>query len=176
MPGGKTMKAMMAGAMLVCGLVPLAGAQSGSMVMRDPGGQALRPVRCESLDGRNQFCHVPGRPVLVRRLSEQPCIERNSWGVTSTGVWVGNGCRAEFIGEQPLPTFAVDPGQNHGRGETIECESIKQREQRCLVPIRFYARLVLQTSQTQCIETRTWGWDGDGIWVRGGCRGRFEVR
>jgi hypothetical protein len=54
---------------------------------------------CESLNNREQVCHVPGGPVtLVRQLSDRNCIQGQSWGFNSRNntIWVRNGCRAEF--------------------------------------------------------------------------------
>jgi hypothetical protein len=33
---------------------------------------------------------------LIRRLSDKPCVQGRSWGYTRDGVWVDDGCRAEF--------------------------------------------------------------------------------
>lgn len=60
------------------------------------GGQAFR---CESTDGRQNFCNVDtrGGVRLVRRLSNNACDEGRTWGATRGGVWVSQGCRAEFV-------------------------------------------------------------------------------
>lgn len=58
--------------------------------------------RCESSDGRVRTCAVGGRGGvrLVKQLSRSPCIAGETWGMEREGVWVSNGCRAEFeIGE-----------------------------------------------------------------------------
>jgi len=38
------------------------------------------------------------------------------------------------------------------------------------------ATLLRQLSDTACKEGSTWGWDAQGVWVDGGCRGLFRVR
>lgn len=57
-------------------------------------------VTCESQGGNNRFCQVDvgggGRVYLERQLSSSPCIEGESWGWNRGGVWVGQGCRAQF--------------------------------------------------------------------------------
>lgn len=60
------------------------------------GGQSFR---CESTNGRQNFCNVDtrGGVRLVRRLSDNACDEGRTWGATRTGVWVSQGCRAEFV-------------------------------------------------------------------------------
>lgn len=55
-------------------------------------------VRCESQDGRMRRCDVRiQRGVqLIRQLSSTRCVERQNWGWDRNGIWVDNGCRAEF--------------------------------------------------------------------------------
>ncbi len=61
------------------------------------GGNYGRTFRCESDNGRTRNCAVDGRRVeLVRQLSSSACIEGRTWGRDNRGVWVTDGCRAEF--------------------------------------------------------------------------------
>ncbi|MCF7220223.1 DUF3011 domain-containing protein [Marilutibacter chinensis] len=62
----------------------------------DPGRDQI--VRCESRDGRQRRCNVriEHQAVLLRQLSNSPCIRGTSWGWDRNGIWVGSGCRAEF--------------------------------------------------------------------------------
>lgn len=56
-------------------------------------------VRCESgFMGRYKECaaKTEGRVELVRELSRGRCQQWKSWGFDRDGVWVDNGCRAEF--------------------------------------------------------------------------------
>lgn len=57
-----------------------------------------RTFRCESENGRTRTCGVDGRGrvQLVRQLSNAACIEGRTWGRDARGVWVTDGCRAEF--------------------------------------------------------------------------------
>lgn len=62
-------------------------------------GYGARVIRCESRDGRQRFCPVPGGvrdAQIVRRLSDTRCQQGYNWGVQRDGVWVDRGCRAEF--------------------------------------------------------------------------------
>ena len=54
--------------------------------------------RCESTGGQQQFCQVDSRAGvrIVRQLSNSACVQGQSWGIARGGVWVSNGCRAEF--------------------------------------------------------------------------------
>ncbi|MEQ1513365.1 MAG: DUF3011 domain-containing protein [Lysobacteraceae bacterium] len=58
-------------------------------------------VRCESRDNRSHSCAMSagrnGNIRLLRQLSGKPCIENQTWGRSRTGVWVTQGCRAEFV-------------------------------------------------------------------------------
>ena len=57
-----------------------------------------RVFRCESNDGRVRECAANTRAgvQLVRQLSRSACIEGRTWGYGRTGIWVAEGCRAEF--------------------------------------------------------------------------------
>jgi hypothetical protein len=65
-----------------------------------PGyGHGAQVVRCESVDNRPRFCHVPGgirRADIVRQRSKAPCDYDYSWGYRRDGIWVERGCRADF--------------------------------------------------------------------------------
>jgi hypothetical protein len=62
-------------------------------------GYGAQVIRCESRDGRQSFCRVPGGlrdAQIVRRLSDTRCQHGYNWGVQRDGIWVDRGCRAEF--------------------------------------------------------------------------------
>ena len=54
--------------------------------------------RCESNNGQYQRCNIGNaRSVqLVRQHSSAACIEGRTWGRDAGGVWVNQGCRADF--------------------------------------------------------------------------------
>jgi len=68
-------------------------------------------------------------------------------------------------------------GWNGGGGNngTVRCESQDNRERVCNTGWRS-ARLSRQISGTTCVEGRNWGYNGNSLWVNGGCRARFGVR
>jgi hypothetical protein len=89
------------------------------------GGYGNDVVRCESRDNRSRSCPMSvGRRDairLIRQLSDKPCIEGQTWGQTRSGVWVTQGCRAEFAttrrdgrpggpGGNPYPPGYPPPG------------------------------------------------------------------
>lgn len=69
------------------------GAADGSGFLNVP-----RTVVCESKSRQRRFCGagISKSAVLVKQLSGSPCDEGRSWGWDTRGVWVDNGCRAEF--------------------------------------------------------------------------------
>ena len=143
-----------------------------------PGGYGSgRGVfRCESDEGRTRECTSGGTNVrLVRQLSNAPCVQGRSWGYTRNGVWVSNGCRAEFASSGYSPGYGGPGyGTGGGYGGTFRCESRDNRTQRCGGGGQGRARLVRQLSDAPCIQGRTWGSDGNGVWVSNGCRGEFQ--
>jgi hypothetical protein len=62
--------------------------------------QAIR-VRCESNDYNYRMCQVDtgrGSDVRIsRQISKTACIEGRSWGWNRAGIWVNQGCAAEFV-------------------------------------------------------------------------------
>ncbi|MEO8033418.1 MAG: DUF3011 domain-containing protein [Acidobacteriota bacterium] len=65
---------------------------------RDRGRGRFRTIICESKDTRNHLCPVDtGLGVaLTKQLSISDCTFRQSWGYNDRGIWVKDGCRAEF--------------------------------------------------------------------------------
>lgn len=62
-------------------------------------GRGYQVIRCESINNRPNFCRVPGgvrQAGIQRRLSRAGCQYNYSWGFQRDGIWVENGCRAEF--------------------------------------------------------------------------------
>jgi hypothetical protein len=88
--------------------------RAGQMVLREgdtlslPYGatpELARRFRCESLqsgDSSRKYCPADtrGGVRLSRRLSEAACTQNSTWGYDQGGVWVSNGCRAEFEMQQ----------------------------------------------------------------------------
>ncbi len=66
------------------------------------------------------------------------------------------------------------PVHAQGYGDTVTCESRNYNYQSCNVPWRD-ARLIRQTSSTQCVRGRSWGIDRRGLWVDRGCAGVFAA-
>ncbi len=147
-----------------------------------PYGNAYgNSFRCESNDSRPRFCAVNGRGqvMLTRQLSRAACIEGRSWGRDRGGVWVSNGCRAEFSvvrggGWGGAPGYGSgDPGYGYG-GQLFRCESNDRRPRECAANLRGGVQLVRQLSSAPCVQGRTWGYSRNGVWVADGCRAEFR--
>ena len=141
------------------------------------GGYGNSAVRCESMDKRTRHCNIDTRRgvQLTRRLSDAPCVQGRTWGYDNLGVWVSNGCRAEFVsgGGGYRPGHGNRPGGDYR--QTVRCESDDRRQRRCNVSVRRGVDIVRQLSKTRCVQGQNWGWDRGGIWVQGGCRAEFRV-
>ncbi|HZH44571.1 MAG TPA: DUF3011 domain-containing protein [Lysobacter sp.] len=72
------------------------------------------------------------------------------------------------------PAQAQYGGDYYGE-RILRCESNDGRSQFCPADTRGGVRLARQVSDTPCVEGRSWGVRGDGIWVSHGCRGDFVL-
>ncbi len=146
------------------------------------GNDYGRTIRCDSNDGRMQTCSVDtrGGVRLVRQYSKSSCVEGHSWGTNRSGIWVAQGCRAEFAvgsgngnGNNNGGHWGGGNGGNSGNvGNSVRCDSNDNRYRQC--PIdggRVY--LERQYSKSACIEGQTWGSGRGYVWVNNGCRGQF---
>ncbi len=67
--------------------------------------------------------------------------------------------------------YANDRGS---RGRVIRCESDNYRFRACATG-GAHARIVRQISRAACVEGRSWGNDGRGVWVDRGCSAEFAL-
>lgn len=168
----------------------LASAQSYSNRGYGSGYSQARTVRCSSTSARRVFCPVAamGEVRLSRQLSRRACVRGRSWSYTSRGIWVANGCRADFIvarrtayrnpnayrNPDPYrdPNAVVD--HNHyvdSNGRVIHCESTASGRTYCGDS---HSRYTMSGSRDpDCIEGQTWGRDERGVWVSGNCDADF---
>jgi hypothetical protein len=130
-------------------------------------------LTCESINNVRHTCKVDARGRLItinQQLSANPCILGKTWGLTKNrkGVWVDDGCRAEFL----IGGSAVSPA---AFGRSVLCESINNGKARCPVDTSYGVQLARQISKNACIRGQDWGFDQNGIWVDHGCRGEFVL-
>lgn len=140
-------------------------------------GSSGGTLRCESNDGRTRECATGGgRVVIERQISSSACIEGRSWGYTRNGIWVAQGCRADFriIGYGGGNYGGNYGGDGYGNGQLVRCESNDGRNRTCPMDTRGGVQLVRQLSNRACIEGRNWGSTRGSVWVTDGCRADFR--
>jgi ribosomal protein L37AE/L43A len=128
--------------------------------------QTTGTLVCGSVDGDYNRCEVltQGNVRLVRQISRAACEQGVTWGFDPRGIWVDQGCRAEF---------AYGRGTTAVAGKTLVCESVNRQYRHCPAPNEGYAAVRRQLSTVACVEGRNWGHDGSGIWVTDNCRAEF---
>ena len=73
-----------------------------------------RHITCGSVNYGYTYCHIytGGRARIGHQISHKPCVEGQSWGHDSQGVWVDRGCRADFIVDEGYGSYSHDGGYN----------------------------------------------------------------
>src|SRR5215471_6357571 len=132
------------------------------------GGQT---ITCSSDDGKRNYCNADtrGGVQLVRQRSGSSCVQGQTWGWDRSGIWVDRGCRADFV------TGRGGNGGGGGVGQTLTCSSDDGSRNYCSADTRGGVQMVNQRSGSPCIQGKTWGWDGRGVWVDRGCRAEFLI-
>ena len=144
---------------------------------------AQSTIACNSDDGRRHSCAVDtrGGVRLVTQNSQAPCTEGRSWGSDNQGIWVDDGCRADFaVGER---RDYQDQNRNehnqqnggYGQAQVFACNSDDGRRHSCAVDTRGGVLLATQHSESACTEGYSWSSDNQGVWVDHGCRADFSV-
>jgi hypothetical protein len=128
---------------------------------------------CESINYKRNHCNADteGGVRLVRQLSRGTGYDRgsclNNWGYDYYGVWVINGCRAEFATNR----YEDHYGSNSG---VVRCESYRFKRQVCRVNLRnANVSIIHQLGNASC--SGNWGYNTSGIWVANGCKADFYV-
>lgn len=130
----------------------------------DQGGSVDNIMVCESYRYKRNYCaaYLNGRDVfLLNQLSNSSCI--GNWGYDRNGVWVTNGCRAEFVVED----------RHYNQNGLLTCSSRNFQFQGCQADTRGGVEFARQLSRASC--NGNWGYDRQGIWVTNGCRAQFKV-
>ncbi len=134
-------------------------------------------IRCESWQYQPQRCPAnTSGGVRITRVLGGDCQQGRTWGWDRGGIWVNGGCRAEFVtmaGGYPGGPGGGYPGGGYG-GTIVECNSRNYQPARCPAVITRGVEID-RVLGGECIERRSWGWDGGAIWVNNGCRARFRV-
>ena len=72
-------------------------------------------LTCGSRGNHRAYCAADtrGGAILVQQMSQAPCVQGRSWGFDARGIWVQNGCRAQFqLGQYGSPAWG-NPGPGH---------------------------------------------------------------
>ena len=115
--------------------------------------------------------------MLVRQLSSTTCTQGRTWGFRNGSIWVNDGCRGEFAEGRGGGHAGGGGWGNANPNYQVTCSSDNQRRRYCNWD-RSQGRpvVVKQLSSTRCDEGRTWGFQGNQLWVDDGCRARFGAR
>jgi hypothetical protein len=140
-------------------------------------------VQCASQDGRRVSCPAKLEGYTfkdLRKRSDAPCEAGRNWGYTERGVWVDNGCRADFEFEyvSGAPGEQSDTYSSAAADErVVECASDDGRREECGADLRGMRFTdVRQHSRSTCEIGRNFGYNDRGVWVDEGCRGEFRFR
>lgn len=70
---------------------------------------------------------------------------------------------------------AARADDDNGTGKSVSCSSDNGHRNECAADLRgFTIRDVDQSSRTECVVGRNWGYDSRGVWVDEGCRATFH--
>lgn len=165
----------------------------------------VKTIRCNSDYGERKYCRIDtnGGVKLAYQYSQSGCWEGDTWGHDSNGIWVSNGCRAEFeVGDKGLSTgqkTAIGIGlgalaagivgaviankdkdehnnDNPYYSDRVKCSSDDMKYHFCSTGRNRYVEIARQISGSPCRFNETWGYKRDGVWVDRGCRAEFYVQ
>jgi len=124
-------------------------------------------VVCQSSDGRKAKCSADTSAgvQLFRPLNQSRCRFGKEWGYDRKQIWVKDGCSAEFaVRGKPRPTI-----------QSIVCESPDGSPAKCEADTTYGIAIARELGEEPCIAGRTWGFDGNGVWVSGKCVALFAL-
>jgi hypothetical protein len=144
-----------------------------------PLGSRADTLTCASDDYRYTLCAADtrGGVRLVNQLSRADCFEGRTWGYDRRGVWVDEGCAAEFeLAARDVAPGLIDGPADGQLGSTFVCESRDGRRRLCAVDLGGHGASVIRNISTEpCEEGRNWGYAARGLWVDYGCRAEFRI-
>ena len=157
-------------------LFVVAGASLAVVAGSAPASAAQGFLNCASNGYRYNYCSADtqGRVVMLREVSTgNLCRQGRGWGYDNGGIWVDQGCRAEFSYGRDNDNWSG--GGNWNGPGTLTCESISYRYRRCDADTQNRVNLMRELSTGNlCRQGYGWGYDSRAIWVDRGCRGEFS--
>jgi DUF3011 family protein len=72
---------------------------AGAPSAADPAGTGQNRISCQSQPGERQHCaaDTSSGVALLKSTGTAPCLLGKTWGYDDTGIWVSDGCSAEFL-------------------------------------------------------------------------------
>lgn len=134
-----------------------------------------RTFTCESMNNARQTCAADTTygVYISRQLGTSDCAYNRDWGYDANGVWVSNGCRAEFTTGDAFGNLGSMPQARYS--SIVLCESQNGKRHTCNADTRFGVDVFRQLSKADCVYGDSWGYDNRGIWVDKGCRAEFAL-
>lgn len=110
-------------------LAILAATAVAAVAFAPSQGQAQQVVNCESFSRDQRVCAMDtsGGVRLVRRFSETPCIQGQTWGLARGGVWVSGGCRAQFVSNVQAGSGSYNNGGYNNDGYNNNNANVNNR-------------------------------------------------
>ena len=159
----------------------------------DADGQV---IHCESTASGRTYCGDSHSRYSMSGSRDPDCIEGQTWGRDSRGVWVSGDCDAQFSvspydggngneygngngnGNDGHDEVAgnTEVGHTHhvdSNGQVIHCQSTADGRNYCGDHDSRY--IISGPSDPDCIEGVTYGRDSRGTWVSGDCDAQFTL-
>jgi hypothetical protein len=124
--------------------------------------------------GARRYCPADigyGAVALVRTIGNGRCEYGRTWSYDREGVWVTQGCAAEFEVGYTDTAWVPEPTVR-----AIRCESVDYSRTMCDTAGARNVTLHRQLSRSACIEGRTWGRERGRVWVDDGCAADFILQ
>jgi hypothetical protein len=132
---------------------------------------AGRTVHCVSTASGRNYCGNAHVRYVIAAKANPVCVEGKTWGRDDRGVWVSNGCVADFDEAADNATATATSVSVDSSGRIVKCVSTASSRTYCGV---HHTRYVIRgTPDPVCVEGNTWGYDDHGVWVTGGCKAEF---
>jgi Protein of unknown function (DUF3011) len=68
-----------------------------TVTTRTYASDANRPIHCVSGESGRTYCGTAHTHYVVRGTPDPVCVEGDTWGTDDRGVWVSDGCAADFV-------------------------------------------------------------------------------
>ena len=161
-----------------------------------------RIIHCESTASGRNYCGDSHSRYSMSGNRDPDCIEGQTWGRDSRGVWVSGDCDADFSasgydggnGYGNVDGYRNSDGSDDGNdghddvagntevghthyadsnGQIIHCQSTADGRNYCGDHDSRY--IISGTRDADCIEGVTYGRDDRGTWVSGDCDAQFSL-